>query len=215
MNKRKAIITSVLAALVILLLLPNIRPSATDAVDTWSEKKVTDTKKVWTIAFSKPLKATSIKDSTVYVEDENYRLFFTTATLSSDKKSIIVTPREPYQENVKYRLNISSEIVSEKGEKLGKGIIMPFVVNGSDSQDGQDGDAIRSVTFSTNAFATTVNVISNDTVVRVTANSKELHYLGNNTYSTGLTGISSGSTVKIQAYDMNGKRIFSKDYKVN
>lgn len=57
-------------------------------------KKISDTKKVWTIAFSQPLKESSIKNTTVYVEDENDRLFFTNVALSSDKKSIIVTPKK-------------------------------------------------------------------------------------------------------------------------
>lgn len=220
-KSRKKIIISVLMACTLLLLLPNITSNAADDVSVWTEKKVTDTKKVWTIAFSQPLKESSIKNTTVYVEDENYRLFFTNVALSSDKKSIIVTPRDHYQENIKYRLNISKDIVSEKGKKLGKGIIMPFVVNGSDNtggtggSGGQTGDAITRVTFSSNSFATMVNVVSNDVVDRVTVDSVVMNYLGNNTYSAGLTGVAAGSTVKIQAYDINGKRIFSKDYKVN
>lgn len=218
--RNKKFFISVLVAFS-LLLVPFITPIAADDVTVWSEKKITDTKKVWTIAFSQPLKESSIKDSTVFVEDENYRLFFTTVSLSNDKKSIIVTPIDHYQENVKYRLNISKDIVSDKGKKLEKGIILPFVVNGSDNTGGtgdtggQTGNAITRVTFSSNSYATIVNVVSNDVVDRVTVDSSDMYYLGNNTYSAALTGVTSGTSVRIQAYDINGKRIFSKDYKVN
>ena len=108
------------------LSVPNTTIGATDDVDVWSTKQISDNKKVWTIAFSQPLKESSIKNTTVYVEDEAYRLFFTDVTLSSDKKSIIVTPRDVYQENKTYRLNISKDVTSDKGKKLEKSIVLPF-----------------------------------------------------------------------------------------
>lgn len=213
MFKKKGLIFSIICTCILLLALPNLTNGATEEPDIWSEKQVNDPKKVWTIAFSKPLKAASIKNSTVYVEDENYRLVFTTATLSSDKKSIIVKPRVPYEEDKKYRLNITQDVVSEKGEKIKKPIILPFVVKAEDGT--ASGDIIRSVTFAANNFAMVVNVVSGDTVNRVTANSKDMLYLGNNTYSIGLTNVTSGSTVEIQAYDHSGKRLYSKDHRVN
>ena len=151
------------------------------------------------------------------LKTNSYRFVFTDITLSNDKKSIIVTPKDFYKENITYKLNISKDVLSEKGKKLEKDIVLPFVLNGTDENldPGMTKEAISSVTITPSAYASRVTAISNDTVNRVTANSKELHYEGNNTYSLGLIGLSSGDNVKIVAYDLNGKRIFSKKYKVN
>ncbi|MFE8696436.1 Ig-like domain-containing protein [Cytobacillus sp. FJAT-53684] len=213
MKKRFGILLSIAFVFAMIMVMPNSTNSATNDTDVWSAKKITDNKKVWTIAFSQPLKESTIKNTTVYVEDGDYRLFFTDLALSSDKKSIIVTPKDIYKENTTYRLNITKEVASEKGKKLEKAIIQPFVLNGE--PDETTTDAIKNVTFTSKNFATMVSVTSNDAVNKVTANSKELLYEGNNKYSIGLTGVASGDTVKIQAFDISGKRLFSKDYKVN
>ena len=217
MFKRKLRLIPILFAFVILLSVPGITIGATNDVDVWSPKQISDARKVWTVAFSQPLKESSIKNTTVYVEDEAYRLFFTDVTLSSDKKSIIVTPRNAYQENKTYRLNITKDVTSEKGKKLAKSIVLPFALNevsGTNNPTTSD-KGITNVNLSTTNFATRVTAISNDSVNRVTANSKDMHYEGNNTYSIGLTGLSTGSKVLIQAYDISGKRIFSGTYTVN
>lgn len=217
MFKRKLRLIPLLFAFVLLLSVPGITIGATDNVDVWSPKQISDNQKVWTIAFSHPLKESSIKNTTVYVEDEAYRLFFTDVTLSSDKKSIIVKPRYTYRENKTYRLNISKDVTSEKGEKLEKSIVLPFALNGVSGTDNPttDDNAITNVKFLTTNFATRVTANSNDAVNRVTANSKDMHYEGNNTYSIGLTGLSTGDNVRIQAYDTSGKRIFSDTFIVN
>ena len=211
MFKRKLRLLPILFAFALILSVPGITIGATNDVDVWNPKQISDNRKIWTIAFSQPLKESSIKNTTVYVEDEGYRLFFTDVTLSSDKKSIIVKPRNAYQENKTYKLNISKDVTSEKGEKLEKSIVLPFTLNEVSGTD----KAITNVNLSSTNFATRVTAISNDSVNRVTANSNEMHYEGNNTYSTGLTGLSTGSKVLIQAYDMSGKRIFSDTFIVN
>jgi hypothetical protein len=218
MLNRKGFILSILFAFILLFSVTSSTLGATNETDVWNSKTISDNKKVWTIQFSQPLKESTIKNTTVFVEDENYRLFFTDVSLSNDKKSIIVAPRGTYQENTTYKLTISNDVASVKGKKLEKGIILPFTLNGS-AENVTDtpttGDAISNVTLSAKNFATMVTAISNDTVNKVTANSKEMNYEGNNTYSIGLTGLTPGDTVKIQAYDMNGKRIYLKEYTVN
>lgn len=217
MLKRKWRLIPILCAFVLLFSVPGITIGATDDVDVWSAKQISDNRKVWTITFSQPLKASSINNTTVYVEDDGYRMFFTDVTLSSDNKSIIVKPRNTYQENKTYRLNISQNVTSEKGKKLAKSIVLPFSINGVPVTDtpATNDKAITNVKFLTTNFATRVSAISNDSVNRVTANSKDMHYEGNNTYSIGLTGLSTGSNVLIQAYDMSGKRIFTDNFIVN
>ena len=207
----------ILFALVLLFSMPGITNSATNDVDVWNPKQINDNRKVWTISFNQPLKESSIKNTTVYVEDDAYRLFFTDVTLSSDKKSIIVTPRNAYQENKTYRLNISKDVTSGKGKKLAKSIVLPFSLNAVSGTDNPatDDNVITDVKFLSTNFATRVTATSNDSVNRVTANSKEMHYEGNNNYSIGLTGLSMGDKVLIQAYDINGKRIFSDTFIVN
>ena len=217
MFKRKLRLIPILFAFVLLLSVPGITIGATNDVDVWSPKQISDNRKVWTISFSQPLKASSIKNTTVYVEDEAYRLFFTDVTLSSDKKSIIVKPRNAYQENKTYRLNISNDVTSEKGKKLEKSIVLPFALNEVSGTDNPttDDNAITNVKFLTTNYATRVTAMSNDSVNRVTANSKDMHYEGNNSYSIGLTGLSTGDNVRIQAYDISGKRIFTDTFIVN
>jgi len=217
MFKRKRMVLSIIFAFILLLLTPNTTSNAADDIDIWGTKQITDSNKVWTIEFSQPLKETTIKKTTVYVEDENYRSFFTDATLSSDKKSIIVTPKSAYQENKTYKLHISKDIMSDKGKKLEKEIILPFVLNkaSQNEQPPTTEGAIKNVTLSAQNFATMVTVVSNDSVNRVTANSNEMHYEGNNTYTIGLTGLTPGDNVTIQAYELNGKRVYSKNFKVN
>ena len=98
-----------------------------------------------------------------------------------------------------------------------KSIVLPFTLNAVPGTDNPatDDKVITDVKFLSTNFATRVTATSNDSVNRVTANSKEMHYEGNNNYSIGLTGLSMGDKVLIQAYDINGKRIFSDTFIVN
>ncbi|WP_338450380.1 Ig-like domain-containing protein [Niallia oryzisoli] len=217
MYKRKWGIVTILLAFVLLLIMSNTALGATDEEDVWNTKIINENKKVWTISFSQPLKESSVKNASVYVEDENYRLFFTDVTVSSDKKSIIVTPKDVYQENKTYRLNISKDVTSAKGEKISKKIILPFILDDSTGNENPDtiNEAISNVKITSTAFASLVTATSDDSVNRVTANYKDMHYEGNNTFSLGITGLDSGDNVKIEAYDINGKKVFSKNFKVN
>ncbi|KAA9014562.1 Ig-like domain-containing protein [Niallia endozanthoxylica] len=217
MIKKKWRIATILFVFTMLLIMPITTLGSSNDTDVWSTKTISETNKVWTVSFSQPLKESSIKKTTVYIEDERYRLFFTDVALSEDKKSIIVTPKNAYQENITYKLNISKEIMSEKGKKLANNIILPFVLNGTTENGNQEiaKEPISNVTITPLAYASRITAISNDTVNRVTANSKDMHYEGDNTYSLGIIDLSSGDNVRIEAYDIKGKKVFSKDYKVN
>lgn len=216
MRKKTSLLISIAIAFLFLITAPLTSINASNDADTWSIKTINDPKKVWTISFSQPLKDTTVNSTNVYVEDENYRLFFTNVTLSSDKKSIIVTPKDnQYKENTVYKLNISKNVTSDKGKKLEKDIIMPFNLNGTAKVDDPiTGNAVQSVSFKTQNFATMVTVRSNDSVSIVRVNGKEMHYDGNNYYSIGLANVK-GDSVTIQAYDGSGKMIYSKVHKVN
>lgn len=202
--------------------------------DIWPLKHTNDNQKVWTIEFSSPLKAKTVKSSNIFIEDELYRLILTDVELSADKKSIIVTPKVSFEDNKVYNLVISNEVTSEKNEKLPKKIIFPFIVNGldgigddqgnndngndqgnSDNGDILDRTAIKNVVINRNEYITSITATSSETVATVTANDTDMHYEGNNVYSLGLTGVEKGDTITIRAYNSDGKRIFMKDYKVN
>ena len=210
MIKRKWRITTILFAFTLLLIIPITTMSASEDIDVWNTKTITNNKKVWTIAFNDPLKESSINKKTVYVEDDHYRFVFTDVALSSDKKSIIVTPKDFYQDNKTYRLYISKAVSSEKGKKLENDIVLPFILNGTTENVDPDigKEAITSVTITPSAYASRITAISNDMVNKVTANGTEMHYEGNNTYSLGMIGLSSDKNVRIVAYDLKGKILF-------
>lgn len=211
MGKRKWGLISILCIIALCLIVPNTAFSAEDPVDTWTTKTITDSNKVWTIAFSQPLKESTVTKTNVNVKDESHRTIVTDVTLSSDKKSIIVTPKSAYEENKSYKLNISGNVTSDKGKKLEKGILLPFTLDALTESD----EPINNTVIKHNSYVTSVTASSNGLVVKMTANNKEMHYEGNNTYSLGLTELTSGDTITIKAYDHNNKVIFSKDYQVN
>ena len=73
---RKWRIIAILFAFTILLIMPISTLGASDDVDVWDTKTITDKNKVWTISFNHSIKESSIKNTTVYVEDEQLSFCF-------------------------------------------------------------------------------------------------------------------------------------------
>ncbi|WP_071392844.1 Ig-like domain-containing protein [Bacillus tuaregi] len=210
MKIKKWGILSILCIITLFMVVPNSVSSAEENVSTWKSKTITDSNKVWTVAFSQPLKESSVTKTNIKVKDENNRTISTEVTLSSDKKAIIVTPKSAYEENKSYTLNISSKVTSADGEKLAKGIVQPFTLDAIPDAN----EPINHVSLKHNTYVTSITASGNNSVIKMTANNKEMHYEGNNTYSLGLTGLTSGDSITIKAYDQNNKVIFTKDYQV-
>lgn len=85
--------------------------------------------KVWTIKFNMKLDDTSWKDN-VYILDSNNEEFPISISVSSDKKSIIVTPLIDYNYNSEYTMIIDNSIISETGNKLKDRVYVPFITRG-------------------------------------------------------------------------------------
>lgn len=195
---------------------------AEDDVHQWDKGETNDPKKVWTIEFNQPLKSSKVRSTTVYVKDENNRNFSTTVTLSTDKKSITVTPRKDYEIGKEYKLYIDDSIGSETDKTLEKSIVFPFTISGSgdtskeeDKPNPEESNLVKNVNINLTPYAALITLSTDSSIARVMAGTNEMHYEGNNQFSAGIVGLKVGETVKIRAFDADGKTVFEKDYTVN
>lgn len=178
-------------------------------INEWDKGETNDPGKVWTIEFNQPLNAAKVSSTTVYVKDEKNRKFSTTVTLSSDKKSITVTPKKDYEIGKEYKLYIDDSIGSESDKLLEKTVVFPFSIAGEESS------MVKNVNIQHTPYATMVSLSTDHTIARVTVDSTEMHYEGNNQYSAGIAGLEAGDTVKIRAFNADGKTVFTQEYTVN
>lgn len=200
------------------LLCISLAPSALakDSIHEWDRGETKDTKKVWTIKLNEPIKSSKVRSTTVYVKDENNKKLSTKVTLSSDKKSITVTPTKDYEIGKVYKLYLDDAIRSESDKSLKETIVFPFTILG-EKEEPQDEESklVTKVEFNRTSYATMVTLLTDDTIARVTVNSNDMHYEGNNQYSAGIAGLEAGDTVEIRAYDASEKTVFEKEYTVD
>lgn len=71
----------------------------------------------------------------VYILDSNNEEFPISISVSSDKKSIIVTPLIDYNYNSEYTMIIDNSIISETGNKLKDRVYVPFITRGNCDND--------------------------------------------------------------------------------
>lgn len=86
-----------------------------------------DCKKEWTIKFNEELNDTYYVNDIIFIKNQYNRCFETYIRIK-DKKTFVIVPREPYEEGVTYTLYIKKNVTSKSGEKLKKGIKMPFKI---------------------------------------------------------------------------------------
>lgn len=204
---------SLFSLLIICLLLTGTNPAWAATIpagfDSWPSQSTTDTHKVWTVKFSMPLDSNSVNRSNIYVTDDDNRQVSSTLTRSADGTSVQVKPSGAYTVGKKYWLFITGALTAENGKNaLVQPVAASFLVADENSK-------IIQISANYSAILTSFTVLTSPDVSAVKINSKSMIYQGNNTYSLGITGLKTGSTVTVSAYDKNGKSLKSQKYTIN
>lgn len=90
-------------------------------------KVANDIFKVWTITFNESLDPKTVNETTVYVTNAFNRNIEVNISLSTDGKSISVTPKQMYVAGIDYELHITN-VASINNEVLSPAVKMPFVI---------------------------------------------------------------------------------------
>lgn len=198
MNKFKKIALITLSIMICLTTVAYAKPSP----KTWQAQKSSDAAKEWSVKFNTALDPATVNDDTVYVKDENGVRHSVRLSLSKDQTVIKIKPTKPYSPSRRYNIYITDGVAASTGKYLNQPIMIPFTISNTST-----GKTIVSVNSKYSTFITAVTVTTSPDIYKVTANSKEMHYEGNNTYTLGIAGLKTGNTVTIRAYDANGKLI--------
>lgn len=101
------------------------------ASDSYMDKGIkldVQSRKTWKINFNAVLNATTINNNNVFVKDQYDKTIATTVSLSNDKKSILVSPKDEYKSGETYTLFITNSVLSVNGKKLIKSAKMKFKI---------------------------------------------------------------------------------------
>lgn len=177
---------------------------------TWTEQTTTDTLKAWTVEFNASMDLNTMNSSNIYVTDDSNVLFKTTLTRSTDGASVLIKPVSAYTVGKKYWLFMTGDITTNGSgkQRLSKPLVMPFLVTAP-------GSKISSISSSYSSLLTSFTVLTSSDVYRVKVNQSEMMYQGSNTFALGMVGLKQGSTVKVYAYDSNGKLLQTLSHTVN
>lgn len=170
----------------------------------WQAQTSSDASKEWSVKFNMALDPATVNADTVYVKDEDGTFHSVDLSLSEDQTVIKIKPNTPYSPDHSYNIYITDGVAAITGKYLKQPVVIPFTISNTST-----GKAIVSVNSVYSTFVTAITVTTYPNIYKVTANSKEMHYEGNNTYTLGIAGLSIGDTVIIRAYDANGKLIES------
>lgn len=195
MNKFKKIALITLSIMICLTTVAYAKPASPK---TWPAKTSSDAAKEWSVKFNTALDPATVNANTVYVKDENGALHSVRLSLVENQTVIKIKPTKPYSPNRIYNIYITDGVAASTGKYLNQPVIIPFTTTGK---------AIVSVNNVYSDFVTAVTVTTSPDIYKVTANAKEMHYEGNNTYTLGMAGLNIGDTVTIRAYNANGKLI--------
>lgn len=203
---------SFISLLIICLLMAGAVPAGAASIpagfDSWPLQGTTDAKKVWTIKFSLPLDSNSVNRSNIYVTDDSNRSVSTSLVRSADGTSVQVKPSSAYTVGKKYWLFISGGLTAANGKNaLAQPIAAPFLV-------AEENSKIIQISASHSPLLTSFTVLTSADVFSVKINSKNMIYQGNNTYTLGMTGLKTGGTVTVYAYDSKGKCLKNQKYTI-
>jgi hypothetical protein len=179
---------------------PALAAYMSSGFNIWPLKTADDVNKPWQVRFSMPVDPATVSNSTIYVTDSDNRKEDSTLTISDDKKAITVgrPSGQTYSQGNEYRLYITSGVKSVGGESsLSAQVALPFVIADANSK-------ILAISSGSPAFLTNITVITSQDIHSVKANGEEMIYKGNSTYTMGLTGLESGDSITIKAYNENG-----------
>lgn len=116
--------------LALLIALPSI--SKANTIINYDEKDrraSVDVNKVWKLKFNRELDSSTVNSTNVYVEDESNNRISTSVSLSSDKKTILITPYSNYVQGKKYHIILKGDVKSKDGRKFRKPVKVNFTVN--------------------------------------------------------------------------------------
>ncbi len=80
----------------------------------------------WHITFNLPLDPASVSENTMYVTDLGGYVLNSHIEYDVDTNLIVIYPLESYEENFYYILNITTKVMSAKGQNLKKPVIILF-----------------------------------------------------------------------------------------
>ena len=94
-----------------------------------SSKQNKDPNKIWTIKFNTSLDKKTITNETIWVSDSKGNKLDTTLALTDDLKSVKISPpKNSYNLNENYFLNIENGVQALSGNKLSSAVAMPFTI---------------------------------------------------------------------------------------
>lgn len=83
---------------------------------------------VWRVKFSAPLNPATVNNKNLYVTSLNQTPLKTHIRYDSVNNYIEIEPLEPYTMNESYLLHVTTNVMSKKGQKLPKEIVIQFKV---------------------------------------------------------------------------------------
>lgn len=116
--------------LALFISLPGIGKAATVVdYDVKDKSASVEVNKVWKLKFNKELNSSTVNSTNIYVEDESNNKVYTTVSLSSDNKTITITPHSNYVQGKKYHIIVKNDVKSNDGKKFKKPVKVNFTVN--------------------------------------------------------------------------------------
>ena len=173
--------------------------------NVWQTITTDNPQKTWTISFNMPMDANTVTNSNIYILDDNGQRLTSTVSLDDSGMAASVAPSSAYAPGEEYRLYITSGVASNKGVKLANQVIVPFVLRDLNKN-------INMIDSQWSSFVTNLTVVTGPGVYWVKANGISMIYEANGVFSLGMTKLSKGDTVTVQAYDSSGKLLETQKY---
>ncbi|MFS1517089.1 Ig-like domain-containing protein [Bacillus sp. SCS-151] len=219
-NKIVVFFVTLFVILALAISFPNDPLQASDP-ELWEESNISDPLKRWEISFNEQVRTKSVAYDRVYIIDNQNKRLKTDLQVSSNGKTITITPLEQYKTDTKYWLYIDKSVRSVNMDPLKKSVIMPFslsdqVATGgspiavkNDVQDTSTADSQEQAKMTIQVekydmFAD-VTVTTSSNVQSVLMDNITMQYVGNNTFNLGIVDIMPGDKLNFKALDQNGK----------
>ncbi|MBB4823241.1 hypothetical protein HNO89_000459 [Sporosarcina luteola] len=172
----------------------------------WAFQSIDQVDKAWSIKFNLQLDGDSLTSTSIYITDGT-NIHPSTSRLTGNGKEVQVVPSNPYEVGKAYWVMITNQVKSSDGKPLKTPIEVPFQVVDPNAK-------IQAVHSTTSGMFTTFIVTVHPDVHKVTIGTQELTFIGNNQYTGTFIDLKQNSTVTINGYDENNKRLQSVSYKV-
>ena len=212
-----------IVATLLSILVVNSLSSKAGAELSWTEKTTNDTNKTWTIYFNQPVRTETVSLNSIFVIDETNKRVQTNIKVSSDQKSLMVSPKSSYKSGKKYWLYIDKSVRSSKNrDTLQQSLWMPFVIASSKDTESlinekkveKPSKSNLKVTFEKTQFFTNIKVIADPSVTKIILGRSSMQYKGNNSFTLAIAGIDKGDNLLFKAYDGDNSLLFKETVKM-